>query len=329
MGVWQAADVAVLAVREGSEWRAALPVLGRRSFRSVPGRCLAVWRHTYCYLGTPLVAPEHPEKYLATMIAGGIRAGRTLILDWIDADGPQVEPMTAALVSASRPVTYERFGRAALYRRADGAYFERALSPSRRSEYRRQRRSLEREVGPLTLRNESQDPGAIERFLALESSSWKGRAGTALAARGHGEFLTQVAGAFAAVGRLRLYTLSNDDHTVAMICDLVAGDTCYGFKLTFAERLRKYGPGIQLLFDYVGDFDQSSLARIDSCATYDSPWLNRFLVDRRPLQSVAANSRAPTGLLGASKWFAAGAALPLRRRLHPPPARAAPTAAQR
>jgi CelD/BcsL family acetyltransferase involved in cellulose biosynthesis len=310
----QTPGVAVLAVRDGSKWLAALPVRRARSYRGVPGRCLAGWRHMYCFLGTPLVAPENPEAYLRAMIGAGIEVGGTLVLDWVDADGPLAEPLSAALASTSRPVTYESFGRAALYRRAEGAYFERTLSASRRAEYRRRRRQLEREVGALELRDESGDPGAIERFLALEQSTWKGRAGTALTARGHGALLSEVGAAFGAAGRLRLFSLSNDERTVAMICDLVAGDTCYGFKLTYDERLRKYSPGVQLMFEYVRDFQSGSLARLDSCATHDSVWVNRLLEARRPLRSIAASAGGPLGVPGALKWRAAAAALALRRR---------------
>src|ERR1700735_3347100 len=58
---WGVHDVGVLTVREGTGWRAALPVRRVRNYRSVPGTCLAGWRHSYCYLGTPLVAPGATE----------------------------------------------------------------------------------------------------------------------------------------------------------------------------------------------------------------------------------------------------------------------------
>ncbi len=311
---WGTRDVGVLAVREGTEWRAALPVRNVHSYRSVPGACLVGWRHSYCYLGTPLVAPGATEAAVEALIAGGLRVGRSLVLDWIDDDGPLAEPLSAALGSVSRPVVLERFGRAALYRREQGDYLEHSLSSQHRSEYRRRRHKLEQQVGPLELRDESDDPSAYARFLALERSSWKGAAGTALAVRGHADFFTDVCSNFAQSGRLRLMSLRNDERTVAMLCDIVAGSTAYGFKITFDQDLRRFGPGLALMIAYIGHFHAAGLTLLDSCADVDNATLNRLLADRRPLRSAVATARGPAGAIDFAKWSAASAALPLRRR---------------
>jgi CelD/BcsL family acetyltransferase involved in cellulose biosynthesis len=316
MRAWRADHVHMLVVRAGSEWLAALPVRHAWFHRGVPGRCLAVWRHSYCYLGTPLVAPGHPQAALECMIAGALRVAGCLSLDWIDADGPLAEPLTAALEATSRPVIFEEFERGALERHDQDDYLSRALSSRHRSEYRRRLRLLEGEVGSLALRDDSLEPAAYERFLALERSSWKGAAGTALDVRpGHGAFFTDICGAFAGSGRLTLLSLGNEERTVAMMCNLVAGDTSFGFKLAFDESLRRYGPGVQLLIAYMSHFHAGPLARLDSGSDEENPTVNRLLVDRRALRTVVATARNAAGRLDRAKWLAAGATLPAGRRL--------------
>jgi CelD/BcsL family acetyltransferase involved in cellulose biosynthesis len=307
-------DVELLVVRDAERWLAALPVRRLPGYRRVPGRCLAAWRHEYCFLGTPLVAPDDPGAALRALIAGALGQAPCLALDWIEADGTLAEPLSEALAAASRPVVVERFERPALYHREDGAYLEQAISANHRSQYRRLRRKLEREVGPLTLRDESSDPDAAAHFLALESSGWKGERGTALANAGHGVFFAELCAGFAQTGRLRLLSLATDERRVAMSCGLLAGDTTYEFKIGFDDAYRRFSPGIQLLIAAMDQFHESGLARLDSCADFHTAWTARFLAGHRPLRSVVSTARTPAGAAQATKWRAAAAALGLQRR---------------
>jgi hypothetical protein len=110
-------------------------------------------------------------------------------------------------------------------------------------------------------------------------------------------------------------SLRNDELTVAMLCDIVAGDVSYGFKLSFDQGLRRFGPGLALMIAYIGHFHASGLGLLDSCADADNETLNRLFADRRPLRSAVATARGPAGAIDFAKWRAATAALPLRRRL--------------
>jgi CelD/BcsL family acetyltransferase involved in cellulose biosynthesis len=314
---WGVDDLGVLVVRDGTQWLAALPVRSVRSWRSVPGRCLAGWRHSYCYLGTPLVAGGgDPEAILAMLIRRGLQVGGCLGLDWLDVDGPLAGALTAALASASRPVEVEQFERAALYRRDQPDYLEQTLSARHRKEYQRKLRLLEREVGELTLRDRSDDPAAYERFLELERSGWKGKAGTAMASRpGHGEFFIEMARGFARSGRFLMLSLESEQRTVAMRCDLLAGEISFNFKVAFDEQLGRFSPGIQLYIANLERFHASGRAWSDSCADADNATLNRLWFGRRGLRSVVATPRRVTRALPYVKWRLAAEALPLRRRL--------------
>jgi CelD/BcsL family acetyltransferase involved in cellulose biosynthesis len=313
---WGVDDLELLVVRDGAGWRAALPVRRVRSWRGVPGRALAAWRHSYCYLGTPLVDGAELEATLATLVEGGLRIGGSMALDWIDADGPVAEPLMAALTSRSRTLVLEEFERAALYRRERNDGQERALSAREYGQYRRKYKRLEEAIGPLTLRDESDDPRAFERFLELERSGWKGEVGTAMACRaGHGEFFTQMAEAFAGSGRFRMLSLVAGDRPLAMRNELLAGDTTFTFKIAFDEEFSRYSPGIQLEMLAIDLFQGGSHTRSDSCTPPENASLNRLWPGRRALRSVVATARSPSGAVSYAKWWAASRALPLRRKL--------------
>jgi CelD/BcsL family acetyltransferase involved in cellulose biosynthesis len=316
---WQLDDIGLLVVHDGDDWLAALPVRSVRRWRSVPGRCLAGWRHDYCYLGTPLVTGDDPEGVLATLITGGLRVGGCLALDWIDADGPVGEALSSALRATSRVVVVDTFERAALNRREADDYIEHNLSSRHRREYRRKRKQLESEVGELTLREDRDDPTAYTRFLEMERSGWKGETGTAMACRpGHGEFFIEVCERFARSGRLMLQSLTNEQLTVAMRSELIGGDIGFTFKIAFDEQFARFSPGVQLELANMAQFHASGLAQTDSCTAPENATLNRLWSDRRRLRSVVATGRGASGASAYARWRAAAALLPLRRKLRKP-----------
>lgn len=318
---WGMDDVQLLVVRDGSDWLAALPVRRATSWRGVPGDVLAAWRHDYCFLCTPLVRAARHEEVLATLVRGAVQTSPAFSLDWFDADGPLAAPLMAALAAEARVVVLERFERAALYRREQDDYLERALSGRHRGGYRRTLRQLEREVGPVTVRDERDDPEAVGRFLELEASGWKGETGTAMACDpAHAAFFSEVAIGFARTGRFRILSLVCEDRPIAMRVDLVAGDTTYGFKLAFAEDLSRYSPGIQLEIAATGSFNATGLARADSCTVPENASMNRLWPDRRALVSAVATRRGAAGAAAHLKWAAAARLAPLRRRLTRPEA---------
>ena len=106
------------------------------------------------------------------------------------------------------------------------------------------RRRLQERVGELTVRDRSGERDAYEEFLALERSGWKGTAGTAMASDpGHAEFFRELCSAFADAGRLQLLSLDGEQRTVAMKCNLIAGEVTYCFKIAFDEQLSQLSPG--------------------------------------------------------------------------------------
>jgi CelD/BcsL family acetyltransferase involved in cellulose biosynthesis len=172
----------------------------------------------------------------------------------------------------------------------------------------RQRRSFERSSGmALEVIDCSADPHAVDDFLAMEASGWKGRADSAFAMRpGKAEFLKQMCGNFRDGGRLRLYALRAGDQNLAMKLMLAANDTLFGFAIAFDERYGSLSPGLQLQVEGFQLFhDQPQFRMMDSCSDPGNAMANRLFPDRRSLVNVTIGSgplgRAIVGLAPAGR----------------------------
>jgi hypothetical protein len=190
--------------------------------------------------------------------------------------------------------------RAALQRRPAGDYLE-EMRPHRRREFRRQARRLEEQFGAsLEVRDVSTDAGAVERFLALEASGWKGRAGTALGSKpGHASFFREVCTSFRAVDRLQMFEMIAGEHTVAMKCNLAAGGGVFCFKIAHDEELNRFSPGVQLEIAHVERFHEDRAEGwADSCAAPDNEMINRLWPDRRRIVTYAVSAPGTQALFG-------------------------------
>jgi len=330
----RAPDAGLLVVRDGSSWRALLPVRTVSRWRHVPARCLTVWRHVYCYLGTPLLAPEHPAEALAAMLRRATREPGTwaFILEWVDHDGPFGEALADALTTVGRaPVIIDDFERALLHRRppADDAQAgSRGLTPlactspgprrddpaaatTGRGHHRtllRLRRRLEARVGALSVRDHAADESAPRRFLDLENSGWKGRAGTAMASDpDHARMFVEVCAAWRRAGHLELLALEADGCAISMKCNARAGASSFCFKAAFDEQFAKFSPGSQLELANIDIFNRGNADVMDSCTARDNLIMNQLWAHRRRLRTLALSSGDTRGAVGHAVWRAASA----------------------
>ncbi|HYF54110.1 MAG TPA: GNAT family N-acetyltransferase [Salinarimonas sp.] len=195
---------------------------------------------------TPLIAAGRADEVAAVLLDGLARLhpGAVLLLDGIRLDGP-----AATALAATRPpsVDVARFERAAIRAGAGlDAYLEERVPGKRVRELRRCERRLA-EAGPVTretLWGAAARP-AVEAFLALEASGWKGRQGTALASRPADLAFARAAlsGATPAVAA-DLLTVAG--RPVAAAVHLLAGDDAVAFKCAYDEAWAKASPGAVL-----------------------------------------------------------------------------------
>ena len=290
----------LLVIEDGQRWAACMPIFRRRGWHRLPLGCVANWGNLYCFLGTPLVRAESAEDAVDALISAALELPGTALVgfDLLGAGGRVHEALTAALDRGRRAqATYRAFERAALYRRPDGEYTP--MRPKRRRELERQRRRLAEQLGDeLATVDRAGDPDAVEEFMRIEAAGWKGRAGTALASDPeHAAVFHRICETFDADGRLQLLALSAGQRTVAMKCNLRAGEGLFCFKIAFDETLARFSPGIQLELDNVDLFDRDErLEWMDSCAEPGNEMINRLWPQRRPIISLAITASGTSGL---------------------------------
>ncbi len=290
----------LVVVADGDEWLACVPVVRRRRWRRFPARWVISWRHPYSYLGTPLVDRDHCGPACAALVdALAAAPGGLVALELVDPDGPVGQGLAAALDERGRPqMRYGTYKRATLARRPEPTYLDDTLSRSRRKELRRQGRRLSEAVGGTAeTRDVSSDAAAVEDFLALESSGWKGREATAMASLpAHAAFFREMCAAWRGRGRLDMLKLGTADRTAAMQCNLAAGDTLFCFKVAYDDELSRFSPGVQLELAAVDVFHAAgALALVDSCAEPDNELINGLWPDRRTLSTLIFPSAGVRG----------------------------------
>lgn len=293
-GLGLSAELGLLVVPDGEGWMACMPVQRSRGWHRIPATGLTSWRGhpLYGLLGTPLVAAETAEASLAALVEAAARLTPAAFaaFEWVGCDGPLWDLITPALERHSPdPVPFERFERAVLKRRGRPTYLEETLSSKRRRELRRQMRQLGEELGgePIVI-DRAGDESAYDEFVALEAASRLGPSGTVIAADpDHHSFFGEMCRAFASRDALQMLTLVVEGQTVAMKCNLLAGEMIFCFKIAFDERWARFSPGILLEVEMVRIFHESpGVEMIDSCADAGNPMINRLWPDRRPLATV-------------------------------------------
>ena len=296
-------------------WRACLPIQRTRVAHLMPG--VRTWRHMYCFLGTPLLDPAVPRAAARSLLGAAVSPGRRLALECLVDGGQASDAIRAAADELGLCATPEHaHERAMLRRRANGGYLA-DMRSHRRRELNRLGRRLEVEVGaPVTVSDRRDLHVAVERFLELERSGWKGRGQTALASsERHADFFRDVCAAFGADGRLELLALSAGNRTVAMKCNLYAGEGGFCFKIAYDESLGRFSPGVQLERANISAFHQNRHeAWQDSCADPENDMINRLWPDRRRIYTAVLTRRGARSAVSRQGIRAARAIRDMERR---------------
>ncbi|MGA2293235.1 GNAT family N-acetyltransferase, partial [Bradyrhizobium sp.] len=205
---------------------------------------------------------------------------RALILRDVAIDGAAMRAIAAVLRGGGmRPRVLQSYVRASLDATRDADELLRdALGSKKLKELRRQRSRLG-EYGAVAFdvaRTPEEVAAAIEHFLRLEASGWKGRRGTALAQdAGDAGFIRRATVALAESGRCQIVTLRADTMPVAAAIVLRHQDRAFYFKVGIDERFAKFSPGVQLTLDLTRLLcADPTIATADSMASADHPMIN-------------------------------------------------------
>jgi CelD/BcsL family acetyltransferase involved in cellulose biosynthesis len=268
---------------------------------------LVGWTHPYAPLGTPLVEREAAEPVITAWLAylaGNAKLPGLLLLPFLPEDGPFAVALAASLRRAQMPAAgFNEHARALLEPQGDrSTYVEQALGARKYKELRRIVRRLA-EFGALMFTVASEPAAvaaALEDFLALEASGWKGQAGTAADCddelRG---FVKNAIGALAVEHKVAINRILLDGCPIAAAITLRSGDNAWFWKIAYDETLARFAPGVILTASVTEQLaEDAAIARSDSCATADHAVINRNWSERMALCDVliAVRPQAPFAL---------------------------------
>jgi CelD/BcsL family acetyltransferase involved in cellulose biosynthesis len=286
---WELAVNASVTGRTGASALAAwhdrmlvglLPVVSIRRAYKIPLPAL-VSAHPYGTLCSPPLDHGMAVDAAATLMDAARQSGaRALVLRDVALDGAAMKAFNTVLRGEGlRRRVLQWHLRASLdaTRDADELLLD-ALGGGKLKELRRQRRRLA-EHGAVTFevaRSPDDVATALETFLTLEASGWKGARGTALAqVEGDATFIRHATSALAATGNCEIVTLRAGETPVASGIVLRHLSRAFFFKLGVDERFAKFSPGVQLTLDLTRHLcADPDITLADSTAAADHPMIN-------------------------------------------------------
>jgi CelD/BcsL family acetyltransferase involved in cellulose biosynthesis len=279
-----------LAVNASAQGRTGASALGAWSEERLIGLMpvISMWRawkiplpalvsaHPYGTLCVPPLDRSMAVDAVAQLMQQARNAGaHALVLRDMSLKGAAMQ----AFAEVSRPRVLQSGVRACLDATCDAdQLLHDALGTKKLKELRRLRHRLaEHGAVQFDVACAPQDfASALETFLALEASGWKGARGTALAQNdGDARFIRRATTALAASGQCEIVTLRAGATPVAAGIVLRHQDRAFFFKIGVDERFAKFSPGVQLTLELTRHLcADPAIASADSTASPDHPMIN-------------------------------------------------------
>lgn len=247
--------------------------------------------------GDFLYKDEAALLQLASLVAG---ERRSLLLRSLPARGPT----SAALADAFR-------GRAPVFRpiRRTCAFvdlgesfaeLELRMSGNRRSAIRRKQKAAVAALGPWWIELVTPEPNkveaALDRFMRIEGSGWKGADRTSIAADPRmGRFIRKLAWRFAATGQLRLIFMGFGTRELACRMMLEKQGAWFEIKIGFDETYAQFSPGILLMHETLRAACEAGVSRYEFLGTYES-WQDHWPRQLREYERFAAYWPSVSGI---------------------------------
>ncbi len=279
-----------------------------RFYGCVPFRAVNRWKFPYPILtsqvrrmnglGTPLIDPEMGVEAATALLRAlaeerSALHGRMFILDTSGAGGPVALYLREAAQRLGLWLcAYETFDRGKLVR-SEGPDYEKTVSYKSRRNLRRQMRLLGEAVGEqVEVVDRSNDPGAIDDYITLESLGYKAKKGIAMTTvPGEPEYFREMCSRFMKSGQLQLLALQAGPQTIAMQMWMLGGEGAFLIKGSYDETYARFGPGVLLHTCAVDFFNkETDSAWMDSCTGPGHKLLFRLWKDTRPIEMLAIGS---------------------------------------
>ncbi|MGY4513806.1 GNAT family N-acetyltransferase [Bradyrhizobium sp. USDA 3650] len=282
-------DASALTAYDGSRLIGLMPVISLWRAWKIPLPAL-VSAHPYGTLCSPLIDRDAPIEAATRLLQQARATGaHALVLNDVALDGAAMTALNQILNrDGLKPRLLSSYIRASLDATQNAETLLRdALGTKKLKELRRQRHRLE-DHGAVVfdVAHSSDEIGpALETFLQLEASGWKGKRGTALVQHaGDATFIRRAVRALAETAQCEIVTLRAGATPVAAGIVLRHQDRAFFFKLGIDERFARYSPGVQLTIELTRRLcADPAIASADSTASADHPminpiWRGRFAV---------------------------------------------------
>ncbi|MGG7516870.1 GNAT family N-acetyltransferase [Allorhizobium undicola] len=287
-----------------SRMRLLLPFSVEKPGFAVGPSIIRAWSNPFGPLGTPLVdgedAVETVDNLLTALSAPEAGLPGVLVLPDMRLNGPVSRLLKALAISRDLPVLVtNRQSRPMLESLDDGdAYLAASVSKSHLREMRRQYRSLEK-LGPVgyhVARQPDEVGQAMEDFLALEASGWKGRKRSALLSdRLRAAFAREAVTNLAGRDAVRIHTLHLDGRCIASMVVFMMGAEAYTWKTAYDESLSRFSPGKLLVRELTRwHLEDANILRTDSCAVPDHPIMSRLWREREEMGTLVVGLKPNT-----------------------------------
>ena len=285
-------QVHFVVVQDGPVLMALLPVVVTRLPIPAIVATGSAWMSDYTFSTMPLIDRTCPTEAADAIIDGlqKLRRGEWF-LPAANIDGPCSQVLIDAMVRRGIPWSISgRFERASISRGKDFEdYVSTCISSKRRRELERCRRRLE-ELGEVRHEIHTSGEGlgqAVQAFLELEASGWKGERGTALASN-------------PATRNFALTVFANSDESLRRRADLLllngkpiaagmivfCGDTGFTLKGAYNEKYSKYSTGLLLEVEVIKSFLSGTWAKRLDAATAGDHVIDQLWSDRVPVGSL-------------------------------------------
>ncbi len=280
--------VGLMAFRRRHRWGIWFPVV-------------EVWTHPYAPACLPLVDTRCAEAATIALFDAVTRDPTLpgiVMLPLLSLD----TAFAAALLSVRKPL-YVHAGhqRAVANSELGGdAYLATAISGKRRRRLGQQQRGLAREAGEIAFAV-AREPGelgpALDTFLSLEASGWKGAMGTALASSEPSARMSrEIVTGLGANGHTRILIMTAGDKPVAGVIGFVMRDTAWIWKIAYDEAHARASPGKHAFLETVRLLmDERPGLFVDSCATPDHPLAGFALREHMAMGDVVVSSGGTAG----------------------------------
>lgn len=274
-----------------------LPVISAWRALKIPIPMLVAWQ-AYAPLTVPLLDRDAADAAARGLIDAAAHAGAQAVLFPSLASDSAASAMLhrAAADFGIAPRMINAHTRAILdaTQQPDQA-LKKSLGAKKLKELRRQRNRLadEGEVTFAIASSPSDVAAALDGFLKLEASGWKGKRGTALAKDARdSEFIRCAISDLAADGNAEIATLTRGGSPIAAGLLLRHGRRIYFFKIAYDETVARMSPGVQLCLHITRHLcDDATVDDADSIAVANHPMIDHIWRGRLPIADVLVPTR--------------------------------------